>query len=77
MSCSVFPQMRANCNPSEDLLQRNESKSSNVMFSLIQTAVEDRLDPYKYLTLLMMQAKDSNLTDVQIVQCLLPWDAPA
>ena len=48
---------------------------SAVMFSLIQTAIENDLDPYKYLTWLLKQAKDADLTDLKIVQTLLPWNA--
>ena len=48
---------------------------SAVMFSLIQTAIENGLDPYKYLTWLLKQAKDADLTDAETVQSLLPWNA--
>ena len=48
---------------------------SAVMFSLIQTAMENRLDPYKYLTWLLKQAKYVDLTDAETVQRLLPWNA--
>ena len=47
---------------------------SAIMFSLIQTAIENRLDPYKYLTWLMKQAKDADLTNEQTIQALLPWN---
>ena len=47
------------------------------MFSLIQTAIENGLDPYKYLSWLLKQAKDADLTDAQVVQRLLPWNAAA
>ena len=50
---------------------------SAVMFSLIQTAIENGLDPYRYLTWLMKTAKDTDLTDEQTIQTLLPWNAPA
>ena len=50
---------------------------SAVMFSLIQTAIENGLDPYKYLTWLLRKAKDADLTDTQVVQTLLPWHTPA
>ena len=50
---------------------------SAAMFSLIQTAIENGLDPYKYLTWLLRKAKDADLTDTQVVQTLLPWHAPA
>ena len=47
---------------------------SAIMFSVIQTAIENGLDPYKYLTWLMKTAKDADLTNNQIVQNLLPWN---
>ena len=50
---------------------------SAIMFSLIQTAIENGLDPYKYLTWLLQQAKDADMTDTQVVQTLLPWNTPA
>jgi transposase len=49
---------------------------SAIMFSLIQTAIENGLDPYKYLTWLLKQAKDADLTDAEVVQSLLPWNMP-
>ena len=48
---------------------------SAVMFSLIQTAIENGLDPYKYLTWLLKRAKDADLADAEAVQSLLPWNA--
>lgn len=53
-----------------------EAAGSTVMFSLIQTAIENGLDPYKYLTWLLKQAKDADPTDAQAVHNLLPWNAP-
>ena len=50
---------------------------SAVMFSLIQTAIENSLDPYKYLTWLMKTAKDTDLSQEDTIQTLLPWNAPA
>jgi hypothetical protein len=50
---------------------------SAVMFSLIQTAIENGLDPYKYITWLLRKAKDADLTDTQVVKNLLPWNATA
>ena len=49
---------------------------SAIMFSLIQTAIENGLDPYKYLTWLLKKANNADLTDTQFVQSLLPWNAP-
>ena len=48
---------------------------SAIMFSLIQTAIENGLDPYKYLIWLLKQAKDADLTNAQVLQRLLPWNA--
>ncbi len=48
---------------------------SAVMFSLIQTALENGLDSYNYLTWLMRKAKDADLTDLNTVKKLLPWNA--
>ena len=49
---------------------------SAIMFSLIQTAIENGLDSYKYLTWLMKTATDANLENPETVQGLLPWNAP-
>ena len=51
------------------------STGSAIMFSLIQTAIENGLDPYRYLTWLLKQAKDADMTDSRVVQNLLPWNA--
>ena len=50
---------------------------SAVMFRLIQTAIENALDPYKYLTWLMKTAKDADLSQENAIRTLLPWNAPA
>ena len=50
---------------------------SAVMFSLIQTAIENGLDPYRYLTWLMKSAKDADLSLENTIRALLPWNAPA
>ena len=50
--------------------------ASAVMFSLIQTAIENNLDPYRYLTWLMKTAKDADLSQENVLQTLLPWNAP-
>ena len=50
---------------------------SAVMFSLIQTAIENSLAPYKYLTWLMKTAKDADLSQEDTIQSLMPWNAPA
>ena len=50
---------------------------SAVMFSLIQTAIENSLDPYKYLTWMLKIARDADLSLEDTIQTLLPWNAPA
>lgn len=50
---------------------------SAIIFSLIQTAIENRLDPYRYLTWLMKKETNEDLTDEGNIQTLLPWNAPA
>lgn len=53
------------------------ASGSAIMFSLIQTAIENGLEPYKYLTWLLKQAKDADLTDEQTIQALMSWNASA
>lgn len=50
--------------------------SSAVMFSMIQTAIENHLDPYRYLTWLLKTANEADLTDPETEERLLPWNAP-
>ncbi len=47
-----------------------------MIFSMIQTAIENDLDPYRYLTWLMKTANNADLTDPDMIQKLLPWNAP-
>ena len=53
------------------------AKGSAIMFSLIQTAIENGLDPYKYLTWLLRTANTVDMDDIEVVQSLLPWNAAA
>lgn len=46
---------------------------SAVIFSLIQTAMENGLDPYRYLSWLLTACKDGAITEKE---ALLPWNAP-
>ena len=50
------------------------AKGSAIMFSLIQTAIENELDPYRYLTWLLKTANNADLTQAEEVQKLLPWN---
>ena len=47
------------------------------MFSLIQTAIENGLEPYRYLTWLMKTAKDAGLSREDTVRFLLTWNVLA
>ena len=49
---------------------------SAVMFSMIQTAIENGLDPYQYLVWMLNTAKDADMSDEETVHRLLPWNAP-
>ena len=52
------------------------ARGSALIFSMIQTAIENDLDPYRYLTWLLRTAKDLDLQDESSIQMLLPWNAP-
>ena len=52
------------------------AKGSAVIFTLIQTAIENKLDPFRYLTWLMGTAANMDLTQPEHVRQLLPWNAP-
>lgn len=52
------------------------AKSSAVIFSLIQTAIENGLDPFRYLTWLLSSAAEMDMDQSDVVQSLLPWNAP-
>ena len=63
----------------KNFLFANTSKGatgSAVMFSMIQTAIENGLDPYRYLTWLLKTANKAGLTKAETVEQLLPWNAP-
>ena len=49
---------------------------SAVIFSLIQTALENGLDPYRYLTWLLKNAAKTDLSADESIRALLPWNAP-
>ena len=46
---------------------------SAVIFTMIQTAIENHLDPYRYLTWLLKSANGADLDNPDIVQSLLAW----
>lgn len=53
------------------------AQSSAVMYSLIETAKENRLDPYRYLVYVLKTAKDLDQTKADWVDRLLPENAPS
>ena len=44
------------------------AKGSAIMFGLVQTAIENGLDPYQYLTWLLKTANTADLDDIEVVQ---------
>ena len=52
------------------------AKSSAVIFSLIETAKENGLDPYRYLTWVFTEAPRLSQSDPGWASKLLPWNAP-
>ena len=52
------------------------AKGSAVIFTKIQTAIENHLDPYRYLTWLLKAANTADLTRPEVIEELLPWNAP-
>ncbi len=52
------------------------AKSCAVVFSLIQTATENGLDPYRYLAWLQASAANLDLSLPENTQLLLPWNVP-
>ena len=54
----------------------NGARSSAVMFSLIETAKENDLDPYCYLTWLLNEAPKRFVADPPWAASLIPQNAP-
>ena len=52
------------------------ARSSAILFSMIQTAKENGLDPYRYLTWVLKKAPYLNMSDPSDVDTLLPTNAP-
>ena len=50
------------------------AQGSAVIYSIIETAKENNLDPYKYLTYIFSKAP--NLKEHETVDILLPWNVP-
>lgn len=47
---------------------------SAVMYSIIETAKENNLDPYRYLTYIFTKAP--NLKEYESIENFLPWNVP-
>jgi len=47
---------------------------SGIMFSLIQTTIENRLDPYRYLVRLLKTTNGMDMSDEETLRTLLPWN---
>ena len=52
------------------------AKGSAVMFSLIETAKENGLDPYRYLSYIFDAVPNMELGNPEQLEQLLPWNAP-
>lgn len=50
------------------------AQGSAVMYSIIETAKENNLDPYEYLKYIF--TKLPNLKEYETIDILLPWNAP-
>jgi hypothetical protein len=54
----------------------NGAKASSIYFSLIETAKENGLDPYRYLTWVLKNAPKMDMKNPRQVDTLLPMNAP-
>lgn len=52
------------------------AQGSAVMFSMVETAKENGLDPYRFLSYIFDAAPNMDLTDPKQLEQLLPWNAP-
>ncbi len=52
------------------------ARSSAILFSLIETAKENNLDPYRYLTWILNEAPKRSTTDTLWAASLMPQNAP-
>ena len=51
------------------------AKASAIIYSIVETAKENRLNPLNYLTFLFEQLPLINLDEVEAIDRLLPWSA--
>ena len=52
------------------------AEASTIIYSLVETAKENDLDPYRYLTWLMREATKLDMSDAQQAARLMPVNAP-
>ncbi len=52
------------------------ARSSSVIFSLIETAKENGLNPFTYLSYIFRNAPNLDLNNLETMEALLPWNAP-
>ena len=57
-------------------IRQSGTRSSAILFSMIQTAKENGLDPYRYLTWVLKKALYRKMSDLSDVDTLLPTNAP-
>ena len=55
---------------------QEQAQASSVIYSLIETAKENGLDPYRYLLWLLQNAPGLSKTDEAWAESLLPANAP-
>jgi hypothetical protein len=53
------------------------AKASAILYSIIETAKENDLDPYRYLTHIFTVAPNCDMNNPEAVEALLPMNAPA
>ncbi|CCQ95373.1 hypothetical protein CULT_2540001 [[Clostridium] ultunense Esp] len=51
------------------------AKASAIIYSIIETAKENNLNPYNYLTYLFERLPNIDLKDKDMIDQLLPWSA--
>jgi len=51
------------------------ARASAIIYSIIETAEENDLKPYEYLTYLFEQLPNTDVTDMNSLDKLLPWSA--
>lgn len=50
-----------------------DARASAIIYSIVETAIANGLYPYYYLRYLFEQLPNIDLTDMDALDCLLPW----